>query len=267
MINKQTVIQYAISQIGYHEKATNDQLDDFYANSGTHNWNKFARDLDKIEGFYNGKKNIGDQGHWCDIFVDSCFQHCYGTTLALQLLCQPWGSAGAGCQYSAQYYAQQGRFFVTGAETGDQIFFNYGSGINHTGIVVEVNDFAIITVEGNADDQVSRCSYPHSCTYIAGYGRPRWDLDGEPDIPEPDEPVEETCEVTATLPIIRYADESMWVKVMQVLLIGKGFSCGIYGADGEYGEQTKIGLYQFQKANNLETDCVCEEQTWSKLLS
>ena len=49
-------------------------------------------------------------------------------------------------------------------------------------------------------------------------------------------------------------------------MISKGFSCGIYGDDGEYGQQTKIGLYQFQKANNLEMDCVCDEQTWSLLM-
>ncbi len=268
MINKQTVIDYAISQIGYHEKASNFDLDDFYANSGNHNWNKFARDLDAISNFYNGKKNIGDQGHWCDIFVDACFVHCYGVDLAMKLLCQPWGSAGAGCMYSAQYYEQQGRFFGY-PETGDQIFFDYGGGINHTGIVVEVNDYAIVTVEGNADDQVMKNSYPHNSSIIAGYGRPDWSMDGEPDVPDvPDEPTQDTCEVTATLPIIRFGDESMWVKVMQVILIGKGFSCGRYGADGEYGTDTKIGLFQFQKANDIiSLETICDQETWQKLLN
>lgn len=265
MINKQTVIQLAISQIGYHEKATNADLDDPVKNSGDQNWTKFARDLDAIEGFYNGKKN-GPWGEYCDMLIDWLFIKSYGLTVGMKLLCQPWGSAGAGCQYSAQYYEKQGRFFASDPEPGDQIFFDYGGGINHTGLVIDVNDYAIITVEGNVDNQVKRCSYPHSSTVIAGYGRPDWSMDGEPDVPEPDEPAPETCEVTATLPIIKYDDTGLWVKVMQVLLIGKGFSCGQYGADGEYGMQTKIGLYQFQKANNLETDCVCDEQTWSLLL-
>ena len=263
MINKETVIALAKSQIGYHEKASNADLDDFYANSGSANYTKYARDLDAISNFYNGKKN----GYaWCDMFVDWCFVKAYGVTIGMLLLCQPYGSAGAGCAYSAQYYAQQGRYFDY-AETGDQIFFDYGGGINHTGIVIDVNPFAIITVEGNADEQVKQCSYPHSASIIAGFGRPDWGMDGEPDVPDvPMPPEQETCEVSATLPVIRYGDESMWVKVMQVLLIGKGFSCGQYGADGEYGMQTKIGLYQFQQANNLETDCVCDEQTWSLLL-
>ena len=263
MINKQTVIELAKSQIGYHEKATNAELDDFTANAGNGNFTKYARDLDTIEGFYNGKKNGYD---WCDIFVDWCFVRAYGVYVGMQLLCQPVRSAGAGCVYSAQYYEKQGRFFASDPETGDQIFFDYGGGINHTGIVVDVNQYAVITVEGNVEGQVKRCSYPYSSNVIAGYGRPDWSMYGEPEVTEPETPKQETCEVTATLPIIKYDDTGLWVKVMQVLLIGKGFSCGQYGADGEYGMQTKIGLYQFQKANNLETDCVCDEQTWSLLL-
>lgn len=274
MINKNTVIQLAKSQIGYFEKASNDMLDDFTENRGSANWTKYARDLDAIEGFYNGKKN-GPWGEWCDIFVDWCFVRAYGVVIGLQLLCQPVRSAGAGCQYSAQYYQQQGRFFATGAEPGDQIFFDYGSGIAHTGIVVDVNDFAIITVEGNADNQVKRNSYPHSCSYIAGFGRPNWAMYGEPDAPAfdddetdgPAEPDQDAVEVTASLPVIRFGDVSMYVKIMQVLLIGKGFSCGQYGADGDYGTQTKIGLFQFQQAKGLETDCVCSRSTWEALLT
>lgn len=267
MINKQTVIQLAISQIGYHEKASNMGLDDPIANSGSNNWTKYARDLDAIEGFYNGKKN----GYaWCDMFVDWCFVKAYGVAMGMKLLCQPWQSTGAGCAYSAQFYEQRGQFFGY-PETGDQIFFDYGSGINHTGIVIDVNDYAIVTVEGNSNEMVQKNSYPHNSSIIAGYGRPDWNMDGEPDvpdIPEPDVPTTDTCEVTVTLPIIRYGDVSMYVKIMQVLLIGKGFSCGRYGADGEYGTDTKIGLFQFQKANDIiSLETICDQETWQKLLS
>ena len=265
MINKQTVIALAKSQIGYHEKASNKDLDDPTANSGSANWTKYARDLDAIEGFYNGKKN----GYaWCDMFVDWCFVKAYGVFIGMQLLCQPMQSAGAGCMYSAQYYERQGRFFAGDPQPGDQIFFDYGGGINHTGLVIDVNRFAVITVEGNADEQVQQCSYPLSSNIIAGYGRPNWEMDGEPDEPvEPAEPEQEVCEVTAVLPVIHYGDESLFVKVMQTLLIGKGFSCGWYGADGEYGTQTKIGLFEFKKAKGLDTeDFSCDAETWTALL-
>ena len=264
MINKQTVIALAKSQIGYHEKASNANLDDFTANSGNANYTKYARDLDAIEGFYNGKKN----GYaWCDMFVDWCFVKAYGVVIGMQLLCQPMASAGAGCMYSAQYYEKQGRFFQGTPQPGDQIFFDYGGGINHTGIVIDVNKFAVITVEGNSNEQVQQSSYPHSSSIIAGYGRPNWEIDGVPETDFPDEPTQDVCEVSAILPVIQYGDESLWVKVMQTILIGKGFSCGWYGADGEYGTQTKIGLYEFKKAKGLNSeDYSCDTETWSELL-
>ena len=261
MINKQSVIDIAISQIGYHEKASNFNLDDFNANSGSGNFTKYSRILDSIEGFYNGKK----QGFaWCDQFVDACFVLAYGVDTAMRLLCQPWGSAGAGCEYSAGYYRSKGQFYDY-PETGDQIFFYSGGGINHTGIMVAVNGTTVITVEGNADDMVKQCSYAIDSGYIAGYGRPDWSIEGGGEEPEP-EPTETTCELTVTLPVIRYGDISVWVTIMQALLISKGVSCGIYGADGEYGPDTKNGLYLFQQANGLKTHCVCDEQTWALLM-
>ena len=93
-------------------------------------------------------------------------------------------------------------------------------------------------------------------------------MDGEPDVPdEPPEPTQETCEVTATVPVIHYGDEGMWVKVMQVLLISRGFSCGRYGADGEYGMDTKIAVYQFRKAKDLSTNIFdCDAEMWQLLM-
>ena len=265
MIDKNKVIQLALSQKGYREKASNNQLDDFAANPGSNNWTKYARDLDAIPGFYNGPKN-GPQGEWCDIFVDWCFCRAYGAPIALGLLCQPTHSAGAGCVYSAQYYKNYGRWFKT-PETGDQIFFDYGSGIGHTGIVVEVNGYAIITIEGNVNNSVQQCSYPHGSTAIAGFGRPCWELyteDGQEEPTEPTEPADD--KITVSLPVIKYGAIGLWVRVMQTILIGKGFSCGSYGADGEYGVQTKIALYEFQKAKQLETNFICDSKTWEYLL-
>lgn len=261
MIDRNKVIAVAMAEIGYHEKISNANLDDFTApNDGDGNYTKYARDLDNIPGFYNGKK----QGFaYCDVFCDWCYTRAYGLPLALQLICQPTGSAGAGCVYSAQYYMNAGRYFQT-PEPGDQIFFDYGGGISHTGIVVEVNNYAIITVEGNVNGGVAQCSYPKSTLAIHGFGRPCWELyDEDPVEEKPPEPV---TKIEVSLPTIKYGAEGLWVKVMQTILIGKGFSCGRWGADGEYGVETKIALYEFQKANGLETDFICSANTWQKLL-
>ncbi len=264
MIDRNKVIATAIREIGYHEKASNAYLDDPVANAGNGNWTKYARDLDNIPGFYNGKKNGYD---WCDMFVDWCFVRTYGAPIGLGLICQPVASAGAGCQYSAQYYMSKSRFFQK-PEPGDQIFFSYGGEISHTGIVVEVNNVAIITVEGNVNGQVQRCSYPHSNLNIHGYGRPCWELytEAEPEPAKPEDPPQQAEKISVSLPTVSYGDEGMWVKVMQTLLIGRGFSCGPYGSDGEYGIQTKIALCEFQTKNGLKADCICDSATWQKLI-
>ena len=156
---------------------------------------------------------------------------------------------------------------------GDQIFFNVSGGINHTGIVVGVSGGMVTCVEGNSSDAVRKNTYAVTNSYINGYGRPNWGIfsegatpveDTKPSAPEP--PKAKTCSVSITLPVIEYGDASMWVKLMQTALIGRGFNCGWYGADGEYGQQTKIALFQFQQKNGLETDNICGQATWKKLL-
>lgn len=109
------VIEIALNEVGYLEKKSNSQLDDKTANAGSNNYTKYARDLDNIAGFYNGKKN----GYaWCDVFVDWCFVKAFGVEVAKKLLCQPDKSAGAGCTQSANYYRNKGQFY-TSPKVGD----------------------------------------------------------------------------------------------------------------------------------------------------
>ena len=186
------LIENALKEEGYLEKRNNSQLDDKTANAGSGNYTKYARDLDKIN-FYNGPKN----GYaWCDVFVDWNFVTVFGKPLALQLLCQPERSAGAGCYYSAQYYKAKGQFYHI-PQRGDQIFFQDGSGVSHTGLVTNVDNQYVYTIEGNTSSLPGvvdnggcvRCKkYLLTSGSIYGYGRPNWNL--VPPEPEP-EPVEE----------------------------------------------------------------------------
>ena len=179
MIEK--LIDIAKNEIGYLEKKTNSQLDDKTANAGSGNYTKYARDLDNIPGFYNGKKN---GFAWCDVFVDWCFVQAFGVDKAKSLLLQPNKSLGAGCHYSAQYYKNAGQFFNT-PKKGDQIFFyDSSNGIGHTGIVVNVDSSYVYTIEGNTSSDpgvvpnggsVNDKKYKLSYSRIAGYGRPKYD--------------------------------------------------------------------------------------------
>lgn len=256
---KSKVIAYAISQIGYHEKATNASLDDFTANSGSGNWTKYARDLDALKDFYNGNKN----GYaWCDVFVDACFVACYGRAGAQFLLCQPDRSLGAGCEFSAKYYDAKHQFHKNCPETGDQIFFGTSwSNITHTGIVIGVNSSYVTTVEGNSSDMVAKRTYVINDSRIFGYGRPAW---GEQ--PKQEEPQQEQKSCSVTLPKLRKGDKSGYVRSMQTLLIAQKYSCGGYGADGEFGPATLAAVNNFQRNRGLAVDGVCGANTWAVLM-
>lgn len=57
------------------------------------------------------------------------------------------------------------------------------------------------------------------------------------------------------------------VKSLQILLIGKGYSCGSSGADGDFGTNTEKAVKKFQKDNGLTADGICGKNTWAKLLN
>lgn len=256
MYDKQRVIDLALSQCGYHEQGNN--------------YTKYAADLDAIKGFYNGPKN----GYaWCDVLVDWCFVKAYGVVGAKELLCQPDNSCGAGCSFSADYFRQHGRFHEHGPQTGDQIFFSYKEGeVSHTGLVVEVTGYSVVTVEGNSSDMVAKRSYPLSDARIYGYGRPDWGA--EEDEPQDgqgvivvDDPTPTPKPVTVSgLPMLRQGMKGEVVRAAQFLLNGRGASCGKWGADGDFGPATYGAVYAFQRRNGLEPDGIIGPQTWAKLL-
>lgn len=284
--DKHKVIEVATSQIGYHEKASGSNLDSDTGNSGSANWTKYARDLDALSGFYNGRKN---GFAWCDVFVDWCFVKAYGRAGAQYLLCQPDNSAGAGCSFSAQYFNAKGQFHKGDPQPGDQIFF--GSGWNnvwHTGLVISVGNNHVYTVEGNTTDSVGRRSYALNDSSIWGYGRPDYaaaasainaheDPEDEPVMVVPDVSTVDTSESVqlpalpdgwcwVALPVLQIGDESEAVRAAQYLLQGRGFPVGWMGTDGDFGRKTESAVGRYQADRQLERDGIIGPETWRKLI-
>lgn len=256
------LVAHAKAEIGYKEKKSNSRLDDKTANVGSGNWTKYARDIDnKYPKFYNGKKN----GYaWCDIFVDWNFIDCFGYENALAMLYQPEYSCGAGCSNSANYYRRNKAFYST-PEVGDQIFFGEYGSEGHTGIVVTVNGNTITTVEGNTfggsgvdgnGDGVYQKSYNLNSTYIPGFGRPNW---GALNL------------TNSTIAPSKYPELSMGmsgndVQKAQQLLIAKGYSCGKWGADGDFGSGTYNAVITIQRDCNFKQTGIIDDAVWAILL-
>lgn len=257
------LVAIAEAEIGYHEKASNSNLDSKTANSGNKNYTKYGRDLYKA-GYYNGNKNGYE---WCDQFVDWCFfKLCGSKEKAEYLECQT-GDYGAGCGFSMKYYKAAGRFSKT-PKVGDQIFFKYtndSSTADHTGIVVGVTSTKVTTIEGNSGDRVQERSYSRSDSTIVGYGHPRFD---EAPAAATQSQVETTY-VGVSLPVLQFGSSGQSVKALQRLL----YVMNYYGADGKpleidgkFGPNVERAVKKYQELNNLTITGVCDQKMWNKML-
>lgn len=231
------VLDLARSEIGYHESGEN--------------VTKYASDLDRTN-WYNGPKN---GFAWCDVFVDWLFWKCFGDPLGRNMICQPTGSAGAGCLYSAQYYKGAGRWYTTNPQPGDQIFFTYSPGeYSHTGIVESVSAGTVTTIEGNTSDSVARRQYTLGSSQIAGYGRPKWELASgqrSSEIPSSGVSGSSSSDYVCILKKGMTGDD---VKKLQKDLQKLGYELGRWGVDGDFGNDTYDAVMNFQRDHGLEAD-------------
>lgn len=243
------VLNLARSEIGYHEQGDN--------------WTKYAQDLDRTN-WYNGPKN---GFAWCDIWYDWLFWKCFGDPLGREMICQPTGSAGAGCLYSAEYYKSAGRWRATNPEPGDQIFFTYAPGeYSHTGIVESVSNGTVTTIEGNSSDQVARRQYTLWSSNIAGYGRPRWELVSGAQ-PGPDPTPTPSPSPGGFDRILKKGMRGDDVRRMQEMLLKLGYGKLLEpdGADGDFGRNTYNAVVQFQTENGLYIDGEAGPDTLGKM--
>jgi len=254
------LVAWCNGEVGYHE--------------GSNNYNKYAADqrVTQLLGW-----NAQNQA-WCDIFTDYAFIHCFGLEKAAEMTYQPIGKGSAACRTSAKFFKDNGAFFYR-PQVGDVIFFISAGAINHQGIVTGVSGLSVTTVEGNSSDQVSRRVRAINSAEIAGYGRPKWSIVADnatvatdtnvggtqPEIPVEDEkPIDTTA--TEKLPLLRKGDVSETVRAAQLILIGRGYTCGSYGADGDFGNATYSAVCNFQRTHDLEVDGIIGAQTWAALL-
>lgn len=246
------VLEVAASFVGYKEKATNRDLDSFEGNAGTGNWTRFGRDVDACANWMNGSKNGYE---WCSIFVSAVFLYAFqNADLAREILFQPKRSLAAGCGYAAQYFKNHGAFYKK-PELGDQVFFVVAGGIGHTGIVEQIGDSWVQTIEGNSKNMVARHVYNLNDSYIAGYGRPNWALASDEPSPAP----------APSHPTLKYGSNGKAVREMQEILIALGYKLPKFGADGDFGSETEKAVKAFQNAKGLEVDGIVGPLTWAAL--
>jgi len=252
------VVETANSQVGYRE--------------GADNYNKYAAELDPMGLTYGSKQNCA----WCGEFILWLFVKCFGADAALKTLCSPKPTGIPLCSAAAKYFKDAGRW-TSKPSVGNIVFFIYDGGINHMGTVTGVSSLSITTVEGNSSDMVSRRTYAIGNASIAGYGIPKWSVvatensDSEKnDATSSEIPVDKgednNVPTIEGLPQLSKGSKGEVVRAAQILLIGRGYTCGSYGADGDFGNATLAAVKNFQRVHNLAVDGIIGAETWAALL-
>lgn len=80
-------------------------------------------------------------------------------------------------------------------------------------------------------------------------------------------PAQTAPECTLTVPELSFGCRGEAVRSLQLLLVGKGFSVGDAGADGELGADTLAAIERFQSANALDADGIAGKNTWRTLIN
>ena len=146
---------------------------------------------------------------------------------------------------------------------GEIIFYNWeapatgddASDADHVGIVESVRNGIITVIEGNYSQSVKRRNIAVDHRYIRGYGVPKYDKE-----------VTTTKDYTLGMNNLKKGCKGEGVKALQILLIGRGYSCGSAGADGDFGNGTDSAVRKYQKAKGLEVDGIVGKATMGSLL-
>lgn len=213
------LIDTALSYVGYLEKASDKDLDDFTANAGSGNYTRFCRDYEK----YTGKDGF-QPSYWCAEYVSCVVVEAFGLPAAKKLLC---GNLFASCTDGRDAFRRMGQYHTERPLPGDIVMFynQKRTALAHCGFVTNVTASTLGTAEGNTSagsnvvidngGAVATKTYSLTTPRIAGYCRMA--LDGT----DPTEGIAADANIAAF---------QKWLN--------SNYRSGL-AVDGEYGKNTK----------------------------
>jgi hypothetical protein len=244
------VINIALAEVGYLEKATNANLDDKTANAGSNNYTKYWRD---IYPAYQGQP-------WCACFVTWVFVIAFGKAMAQKLL----------KHYPYVYCPTMADLFTLNAnpKVGDIVIFKHNGVFTHTGIVIKVSGDQFWTVEGNTSGgstiianggAVCKKTYFNSNLPGTKFITPDYSKVQEIKNKRNDTPS------ISTSSILKMGSNGSAVKTLQ-----KNLNTLIKAkltVDGEFGTATYNAVIKFQTKYKLTADGIVGENTQKKINS
>ena len=253
MLDRQKVIDIALTEVGYLEKKNGSCLYDKVLNAGSNNYTKYGKEMHDLY-----PATMDYPAYWCDSFADWCFQKAYGISNAKGLL---GGKFDDYTPNSAQLYKNKNAYYKSNPQIGDQIFFNNGKRICHTGLVYKVENGKVYTIEGNTSSKsgvvanggcVALKSYILNYARIDGYGRPNYS-----DKEEAKEVYNPYTKPTTTL---QKGSKGVQVKWLQFELNKHGYKLVV---DGDYGNNTVSAVKSWQRSKGIDNDGIAGKITIS----
>lgn len=151
------IVDIALKEVGYIEKKSNQDLDNKTANAGTKDYTKY------------GKWFGSNPGPWCCKFI--CW--VYYKAGCLNLI-----KKTASCSTELSFFEKNKEFqsHRYKPKKADIIFINWNSKStpDHVGIVEDIDDKYVYTIEGNRSNKVAKAKYLLTDTKIIGYGTPKF---------------------------------------------------------------------------------------------
>lgn len=238
---------------------------------------------------YYGKEVSGSAYPWCAVFCWWIFKHCN----ASELFCG--GQKVAYTPSVADYYRSIGSWYTSNPKPGDLILYKFSGSdrINHIGILKSINNDGTISVyEGNTGTSSDANGGEvmlrvRPITYVAGYGRPKYEQ--EPEMKPVTTPIKfnntdwvkrlqaaikaavdgkpgnETLSKTPTVKLGTIGERT---KLVQEKLTALGYNTN--GIDGKCGSGTVEAMKKFQKEKvgmkNPDGEFTAQGTSWKKLL-
>lgn len=162
-----------------------------------------------------------------------------------------------------------------GLRAGD-VLLNYASHTammtaEHSLVQASINENGT-TTGGKTGDQTGReiaergyFNYsPGGWDCVLRYTKPE-EVQPAPAKPEPAQPTAAPISVQ-TLPTLKKGDKGETVRAAQLLLIGRGFKCGWWGADADFGDATREAVIKLQSKNGIPETGTVGPREWAVLL-
>ena len=202
--------------------------------------------------------------YWCAAFVSAVAQKL-GLTGIIFPEC--------GCDRMIALYRKVGRYAALDSgvviQPGDLVFYDWdrnGTG-DHVGLIAEVTASGYRVIEGNKSDAVGYRTVLRNYNLIKGFAMPDYasvcsgaDENGEVIVEpapttEPEQPAtsNDGC-FDLRFRILRFGCIGEDVRAMQRNLKSLGFDLGLWGLDGEFGNDTKNAVIAYQRSVGLDQD-------------